>query len=651
MSKIIGIDLGTTNSCVAVLEGASVQIIPNDMGGRTTPSIVAFTEKGERLLGQIAKRQAVTNSANTVYAAKRLMGRRYDSPEIQKVRSHLPYAIVPADNGDVRVSIRGRDYSPPEISAMLLYYLKSMAESFLGEAVTEAVITVPAYFDDSQRQATKDAGRIAGLEVRRIINEPTAAALAYGLGKKERERIAVFDLGGGTFDISILELNNGVFEVISTCGDSFLGGEDFDRAIIDWVIAEFAAETGTNLIADLAALQRLKELAEKAKCELSVSQESRISIPFIASDTKGPKHFDRVLKRNHFEKLVGGLIEKTTIFCERALNDAGLKPDAIDKVILVGGQTRTPAVQQHVEKIFRKKPSLEVNPDEVVAVGAALQGSVLQGELKGIVLLDVLPLSLGVETHGGLFTRLIEHNSTIPLRKSNVFTTVSDNQSVVEIHVLQGERELARDNRSLAKFSLVGIAPAPRGVPQIEVAFDMDANGILSVSAKDRLSGKEQAIRITPSTGLAKEEIDRMILESRESAEKDRASRELVALRNQIEAQEAAVSKSYSGFGWLLDTAEQEMLKESILKARALPPQEESITSINELRDLLAQLQDGAARLSDAMLNASETGGAHAGRLSDERAAEADVDQLLKSALQDVNQLLNPAQGDAKSKK
>ncbi|HTY61508.1 MAG TPA: molecular chaperone DnaK [Acidobacteriota bacterium] len=636
MSKIIGIDLGTTNSCVAVLEGPSVQIIPNNIGGRTTPSVVAFTEKGDRLLGQIAKRQAVANSANTIYAVKRLMGRRFDAPEIQKVREYLTYSITPSSNGDVRISVRGRDYSPPEISAMVLQYLKGIAEDFLNEPVTEAIVTVPAYFDDSQRQATKDAGRIAGLEIRRIINEPTAAALAYGLGKKERERIAIYDLGGGTFDISILELNNGVFEVVSTCGDSLLGGEDFDRCVMDWMIQEFKTETGINLSDDILARQRLKEMAEKAKCELSVAEESHISLPFIATVAKTPKHFDKILTRVRFESLVKDLIERTTIFCEKALTDAKLTPTDISKVILVGGQTRTPAVQRHVEKIFGQKPSLEVNPDEVVAVGAALQGGVMQGDLKEIVLLDVLPLSLGVETQGGLFTRIIEHNSTIPLKKTLVFTTVADNQTVVEIHVLQGERELAKFNRSLAKFDLVGIAAGPRGAAQIDVAFDMDANGILSVSAKDKLSGKEQAIRITPSTGLSKDEIDRMIMESKQFADRDRAAKQLAELHNRIRAQVGAVSRSYAAFGYLLDTLEQEMIRDTVQKAKTLSAEASDETV---LKDLLAQLENGAAKLSAAMFNASDNINLQTEGSGEETSAEseAQLNRLLKSALKDVD--------------
>jgi molecular chaperone DnaK len=634
MGKIIGIDLGTTNSCVAILEGSEVRIIPNSFGGRTTPSIVAFTEKGDRLLGQIAKRQMVTNAGNTIYAVKRLMGRRHDSPEVQRLNSYLTYKLTASEKGDVRIAVHGTEYSPPEISAMLLQYMKNMAEDFINEEVTEAIITVPAYFDDSQRQATKDAGRIAGLEVRRIINEPTAAALAYGLGKKERERVAVFDLGGGTFDISILELNNGVFEVLSTCGDSFLGGEDFDQRIMDWMIAEFHAEYGVYLGSDILARQRLKEAAEKAKCELSSFTETHINLPFIAGDAKGPKHFDKVLTRTKFETLVQGLIERTTAYCEKALGDAKLTPGDVDKVVLVGGQTRTPAVQRHVEKIFKKQPSAEVNPDEVVAVGAALQGGVLDGGLKEIVLLDVLPLTLGVETQGGLFVRIVEHNSTIPLKKTTIFTTVADNQSTVEVHVLQGEREIAQYNRSLARFELVGIAPAPRGVPQIEVTFDIDANGIVSVSARDKVSGKEQAIRITPSTGLSREEIDRMVSEAKQFQATDRRLKEAADLRNRIQGLVATIVRSFSEFGWMIEVSKQELIKKSIQKARALSEADKDLSSLQEL---LNDLETEAADLTAAMFSAPGGGDLKPRPEAPGEVTESDVQKLVKSALEEAN--------------
>lgn len=637
MGKIIGIDLGTTNSCAAVLEGTVVQIIPNSIGGRTTPSVVAFTEKGDRLLGQIAKRQSVTNAANTVYAVKRLMGRQHDSPEVQKVKSYLTYGIAPAANGDVRVSVRDRDYSPPEISAMILQYLKETAEEFLGEPVTEAIVTVPAYFDDSQRQATKDAGKIAGLEVRRIINEPTAAALAYGLGKKDRERVAIFDLGGGTFDVSILEINQGIFEVLATCGDSFLGGEDFDRCITDWMISEFKAEHGIDLGTDVLARQRLRETSEKAKCDLSAETKVQINLPFISQNAAGPLHFDRVLTRERFEELVRGLIERTTEFCEKALKDANLAPSDIDKVILVGGQTRTPAVQRHVEKIFGMKASQEVNPDEVVAVGAALQGGVLQGDVKDIVLLDVLPLSLGVETQGGLFTKVIEHNSAIPLRKTAVFTTVADNQSVVEIHVLQGERDIAQFNRSLAKFDLMGIAPGPRGAAQIEVAFDMDANGMLSVSAKDRISGKEQAVRIIPSTGLTQSEIDRMVVEAKRFADRDKEIKRKAELRNRLQWRAAAVTRSYSEYGWLLDAADQEMIKSAIQKTKELPSQDDAeAVSEDDLAALLAQIEDGAGKLAAAMCRVPDAPAPQDEDLPGEDKLDDDIQKIVKSALKEA---------------
>ncbi len=630
MGKIIGIDLGTTNSCVAILEGSTVQIVPNSLGGRTTPSIVAFTENGERLLGQIAKRQMVANAGDTIYAVKRLMGRRYDAPDVQRLKSYLTYDLTASENGDVRVGVQGNRFSPPEISAMILQYLKRTAEDYANAAISEAIITVPAYFDDSQRQATKDAGRIAGLEVRRIINEPTAAALAYGLGKKERERVAIYDLGGGTFDISILELNNGVFEVLSTCGDSFLGGEDFDQHIMDWIVTEFKKDSGINLGMDALSQQRLKEAAEKAKCELSTTLETDVSLPFVGGDAKGPRHFNRVLTRAQFESLVHDLIERTTAYCEKALTDAKVTPADIQKVILVGGQTRTPAVQKHVEKIFGKPPSAEVNPDEVVAVGAALQGAVLEGELRDIILLDVLPLTLGVETQGGLFTPIIEHNSTIPLKKTTIFTTVADNQSTVEVHVLQGERELAKFNRSLARLELLGIAPGPRGVPQIEVTFDIDVNGIVSVSARDRVSGKKQAIEITPSTGLSQEEIDRMIAEAKQFAESDRMLREITELRNRIQGHVATIARSYAEFGYVLDRGEQRRIQESIHKARALREDESDLSLLNAL---LQDLESGAAKLTAAMFNLPSGAVPRSPGESGREMSSDDLNRLMQSAL------------------
>src|SRR5260221_1322020 len=536
MGKIIGIDLGTTNCCVAVLEGGTVQIVPNKEGGRTTPSVVGFTDKGERLVGQIAKRQAVTNASNTVYAVKRLIGRKYDSSEAGRMRETAPFEIVDSQNGDARIRVQGRVYSPPELSGIVIQRLKAAAEGFLGEPVADAIITVPAYFDDTQRQATKDAGRIAGLKVERIINEPTAAALAYGLGKANAEKIAVYDLGGGTFDISILEMNNGVFEVLSTSGNTYLGGEDFDERIMNWMADQFHQDTGIDLRKDRLALQRLKEAAERAKCELSSATETSFNLPFIAADASGPKHLNKILTREKLEELVGDLVQETIEPCEKALADAKLKASEIGKVILVGGQTRSSIVERTVERIFGKKALTEINPDEVVAMGAAIQGGVLTGDVKDIVLLDVLPLSLGLETRGGLYVKLISRNSTIPLKNTMTFTTVVDNQQSVEIHILQGEREIASANRSLAKFELVGIPPAPRGVPQVEVSFEIDANGIVNVSAVDKMTGLAQAMQVTNSSGLAPDEIDRLIAEAESSAEKDHEAKEVIMQKNRLES-------------------------------------------------------------------------------------------------------------------
>jgi len=585
MGKVIGIDLGTTNSCVAVMEGKEAKVIVNAEGARTTPSVVGFSKTGERLVGIPGKRQAIANPENTVYSIKRFMGRKYSevTEEIKKV----PYKVIEAPNGDAHVEISGKRYSPPEISAMILAKLKADAESYLGEKVTQAVITVPAYFNDSQRQATKDAGKIAGLEVLRIINEPTAASLAYGLDKKKNEKIAVYDLGGGTFDISILEIGDGVFEVKSTNGDTHLGGDDFDQRIMDWIADEFKKQEGIDLRKDKIVLQRLKEAAEKAKIELSSSTQTEINLPFITADATGPKHLVMTLTRSKLEQLCADLIDRTIEPCKKALADANLETKDIDEVVLVGGMTRMPAVVELVRKFFGKEPHKGVNPDEVVAVGAAIQAGVLQGEVKDVLLLDVTPLSLGIETLGGVFTRLIPRNTTIPTKKSEIFSTAADNQTSVEIHVLQGEREMARDNKTIGRFHLDGIPPAPRGVPQIEVTFDIDANGILHVTAKDLATNREQKITITASSGLSKEEIERITKEAEKYAEEDKKKREEVDIKNQADSMIYNAEKTLKEVGNKVSESEKKDLEEGIKKLKDLLSKNASVSEIKSAMDSL----------------------------------------------------------------
>lgn len=635
MGKAIGIDLGTTNSVVSVVQAGEPVVIPNQEGTRTTPSVVAFTEKGERLVGQIAKRQSITNPENTIFSIKRLMGRKYNSPQVEHAKKRLPYKIVEAPNGDAHVEIRGKQYSPPEISAMILQKLKQAAEDYLGEPVSDAVVTVPAYFDDSQRQATKDAGRIAGLNVLRIINEPTAASLAYGMDKKKEEKIAVYDLGGGTFDISILEIGEGVIEVKSTNGNTYLGGDDFDLRIMDWMVEEFRKDQGIDLKSDKMALQRLKEAAEKAKVELSNAMETEINLPFITADATGPKHLLMKLSRAKLEQLVGDLIENSIGPCKNALSDANLSPSNIDEVLLVGGQTRTPKVVQAVQSFFGKEPNKTVNPDEVVAVGAAIQAAVLKGEVKEVLLLDVSPLSLGIETLGGIFTKIIERNTTIPTKKSQIFSTATDNQPAVSIKICQGEREMATDNKLLGNFELLGIPPAPRGIPQIEVTFDIDANGILHVAAKDLGTGKEQSIRITASSGLSDEEIKKMMRDAESHSDEDKRKKKLAEVRNEADTLIYTVEKSIRDYGDKLTESEKKEIQDTLESCKKA---KDTSNEVSEIKSATENLTRASHKLAEHIYKgAGAEAGAGAAGAGAEAGAKSPEEEVVEAEFEEVD--------------